>query len=333
MLNILKPADRPECPGGRTVNVAAQFTLGLKKLNMKALVLGKDLGLGQNQKKFVASLVRIRNYPPHWWSESETHPNPQDVTALVYHTANVVLTGASNEFMARTAAWLLVHMLRGADLPVRMINFQIENIVAQFRLGFQVNLVDFARDYGAMVDYDPSVFPAAIYRGELESDREQKFTVLVNYTGSLVITGSRDRADSLRHYVNLYDMLLKYKVDAYLGSQTQDSTFPHQDSERVRRALQFLTSTFKDAEELHAVDKIMGLGLDLGEIPKKVSGLDSSFIIRLPIQQTSVPEQQVVQPQIEMESRKRNSIVVYSGSNAQFSPNPNLKRRRIATPS
>lgn len=154
------------------MNVTAQFNLGLDYLNIKYLVYLKNLGLGQNLKKFVAGLVRIRVYPPHWWSEG--HPVPQDVAVLLFHTGKVMLPGASNEYMARTAAWHLVYMLRAQGIPARMTNFRIETIVASFKLGFQLDVFKFASKLGILVRRDTR-FSADIYDGK---DGDISYTVL-----------------------------------------------------------------------------------------------------------------------------------------------------------
>lgn len=281
-LNDLRPNDRPECPGGRTVNVAAQMTLGLEKLNMRGLVMGKDLGLGQNQKRFVASMVRIRISPPHWGDEEK--PPPQDVTALVYHTSNVVLTGASNEYMARNAAWMLTLMLRREGIPARMHNFQIENIVTKFKLGFQVDLHAFSRDMGLLVAYDPDTFPAAIYRSDGGAGRNHKLTVLVNYTGSLVITGSKDRNDSVRHYVEVRDILVRYRIDAREAMQRAEIKHTKPDPVRLQQAIDIVTTTM-GPDGADALTKIMKLG---GGVRSAMSAeserdLSSSYIYRLPL--------------------------------------------------
>lgn len=209
MLNILNVPKRPDIPTGLSVNVTAQFRLNLDKINITRLAVMADLGLGYNPKRFVASPGRIRVYLPTTRDGFKNEPEHQDVTALLYHTSRVVLTGASNEFVARNSAHLMTFMLhQRLQFPVTMNSFRVENVVSNFFLGYELNLNKFASDEGDLVHYEPDVFPAAIYRAWVGR------TVLINRTGKLIITGARDRDESIGYYHKLYDKLLHYREES-----------------------------------------------------------------------------------------------------------------------
>jgi TATA-box binding protein (TBP) (component of TFIID and TFIIIB) len=272
MYDDLIPADRPEYPGGRTVNIAAMFTLGDGDFNMRKIGLMADMGFGSNHKRFTASLCRVRVYPPHLGDRPR--PSPQDVTALVYHTGNVVLTGASNVLMANMAAWNLALHFNKNGIPAGMHNFQVENIVAKFHAGFYVDLVSFAEDKGVLVEYDPDNFPAAIYCGFSPSGA--KFTILVYNTGSLVITGSRTREEAIERYVMLCDLLQDYKLDVPMD---RDARREELDVASMGRALQIMTSSF--AVSTGQEDPDIQSMMDGAPAPAPGVNLDG-YIVRLP---------------------------------------------------
>lgn len=297
------PIDHPDYPGGRTVNVAAQFTLcstaktmkvvnskgkmvtppgGAKKfLNMQKIGLMKDMGFGSNPKRFTASLCRIRVYPPHFGNT--TSVSPQDVTALVYHTGNVVLTGASNVKMANLAAWNLTWYFADNGIPVQMRTFKVENIVAKFHTGFYVDLDAFAQDRGLLVEYEPEKFPAAIYKGLRDDGKEYK--ILVYKTGSLVITGLRTRDEAAQRYIALCDKLTEYKLEFPFAKEVYRS---NTDVESVGRALQIMTRSFADAMQVQPplpIDKIIDAPLNsIRQLYEPRSSIppEPSYIVRMP---------------------------------------------------
>lgn len=245
MLNTIRVKDRADIPSGLTVNVAAQYRLELQRLNSRRIAVLADLGIGYNPKRFVAGTGRVRVYPPGY-RHGDRRIVPQDVTALLYHTSKVVLTGASNEYMARNSAWAQAFMLhRRLGIPVRMSAFRIENIVCNFFLGYEVDLAKFKQDEGSLVKYEPENFPAAIY------SPNKRFTVLVNYTGKLIITGSRDRSASIEYYGIFYDKLLPYKTTSPDAPRKMKESSYHEMAEIYRE----LQQRFYSEEDLDAIDK------------------------------------------------------------------------------
>lgn len=269
MLNTIRVTDRPDIPSGLTVNVAAQYRLELQQLNSRRIAVLADLGLGYNPKRFVAGTGRVRVYPPGY-RHGDRRIAPQDVTALLYHTSKVVLTGASNEYMARDSAWAQTFMLhRRLGVPVKMSAFRIENIVCNFFLGYEVDLAKFKESEGSLVDYNPQCFPAAIY------SLNKRFTVLVNYTGKLIITGSRDRNASIKYYGALYEKLLPFKTDnADIPCCAQDNSI--HEMAKIYRQLQ---QSFYSEEDLTAIerhDPSFGIG-DLHRNLASAIGMDPAL--------------------------------------------------------
>lgn len=208
-LNILYSPGDPEGEGeklpGRTVNVSCLIAINLEWLNMQRIAALGGIGLQYNPGCFVAGMLRMRVRPPPY-SYGKEAPM-QVVTALIYHTSNIMLTGASNVYVARSAAWLFCRLLNERiNIPAIVYNFRVENIVCNFYLRFKVNLPAFAASEGTMrCSYDPDSFPAAIYYFG------HKFAALVNGTGRIIITGSRDQENTAQKYDILYDKLCKFR--------------------------------------------------------------------------------------------------------------------------
>lgn len=208
-LNILHSPNDPEGLGdklpGRTVNVSCQIASGLAWLNMHYIAALGQIGLQYNPGCFVAGMLRMRVEPP---PIKGVKAPIQVVTALIYHTSKIMLTGASNAYVARSAAWMFMRLLNTrVDIPAIVYNFRIENIVCNYYLKFKVDLTAFSISEGKMMcSYVPKRFPAAIYRfGE-------KFAALVNRTGRIIITGSRDREKTALNYDILYEKLCRFRL-------------------------------------------------------------------------------------------------------------------------
>lgn len=213
---------------GRTVNIAAQIAIDLKWLNMARIAALDGIGMQYNPASFVAAILRLVVHLP---GERGELPETQIVAALIYHTSKIVLTGASNEYGTRTAAWMFVSLLRQRlKIPAIVYNFTVENIVCNYYLQFKVDLVRFAKREGKLCKYFPDRFPAVVYKfGE-------KFAALVNKTGRVIVTGSRSRDISLSSYKMLREKLLAYSVQ-----EPTDSTVAHigmpEPSEQMRNLM------------------------------------------------------------------------------------------------
>jgi TATA-box binding protein (TBP) (component of TFIID and TFIIIB) len=216
-LNILHSTDDPDGLGdklpGRTVNVSCQIASGLAWLNMHYIAALGQIGLQYNPGCFVAGMLRMLVQPP---PINGVKSPMQVVTALIYHTSKIMLTGASNPYVARSAAWEFMRLMntRVGITPAIVYNFRIENIVCNFYLKFKVCLTAFAESEGkGLCSYNAKKFPAAIYRFGL------KYAALVNSTGRIIITGSRDRANIAQKYDMLYKKLEQFRIpDTIEGS-------------------------------------------------------------------------------------------------------------------
>lgn len=92
------------------------------------------------------------------------------MTALIFSTGNIVLTGAVCEELSREAAWALARAFHElVDIPATVVRFKMRNMVSSFKLGFEVELYDLKAAIGDRVVFEPMKFPAAIMRGPFDT--------------------------------------------------------------------------------------------------------------------------------------------------------------------
>jgi TATA-box binding protein (TBP) (component of TFIID and TFIIIB) len=207
LLSELKPP-APGCLPGRMVNVAAHASLFMPELNAPVgylnvgylAVLG-EIGMKYNKAQFgagqVCELVHI--------STASGAKIPQVVTVLVFESGKLIFTGGEHEYGTIKAAHMFAVMLGGVvKIPITIGSFSVNNIVFNYFLQFEVDLQRFSQSQGLICAYDPVKFPAIIYRFA------NKFAALINYTGRVIITGSRSREVTAHAYENLYHKLVPY---------------------------------------------------------------------------------------------------------------------------
>ncbi len=231
---------------GTIVNIAAYFHVGLVGIDIEAIAGMAGLA-SYNKKLFGAGTLRIfLNLPNNFYSgnyerdmemllkhnkidsmeefnhlmkqvelerecKGEAPPlkmkyPSQNLTGLLFDSGRIVLIGASNEYLARYGASLIVYMLQKyRNIPARFSNFRIVNIVTTFSLGFDVDLEKFAAGEGTLVNYIPDLFPAVMMPSP------NNMTLLVNYTGNCILTGSRDRRVLKEFFKKQYYIIIKYR--------------------------------------------------------------------------------------------------------------------------
>ncbi len=190
------------------VNVAAHASLFLPeqrvpvgRLNVGYLATLGDIGMKYNKAQFGAGQVCIRREPRMADGESKS----QVVTVLVFESGKLIFTGGENEYVTAEAANIFAVMLGSVlDVPITVGSFSVNNIVFNYFLEFEVNLQAFSMSEGLVSYYDPTNFPAIIYRFA------DKFAALINYTGRVIITGSRSREVTAHAYDRLYRKLVPY---------------------------------------------------------------------------------------------------------------------------
>jgi len=235
---------------GSIVNIAAYFHVGLVGIDIEAIAALNGLA-SYNKKLFGAGTLRIYlNFPPNFYTgnyekdmqllmeynrissmkelnellEKKENGEPveiprikypaQNLTGLLFDSGRIVLIGASNEHVARYGASLLVYMLqKERKIPARFSDFRIVNMVVTFSLGFDVDLDRLDYGEGSTVTFKPQVFPAVMMPSPDDGtfQEREKVTLLVNYTGNCILTGSRDRHSVKEFFKQKYRIIIKYR--------------------------------------------------------------------------------------------------------------------------
>lgn len=110
----------------------------------------------------------------------------QFLANLLFDSGRVVSIGASNEYVARHGASLLVAALQKYEgmHGASMSDYRTVNIVITFHLGFRVDLMELADTEKGFISFQREAFPAVIIHSET------KITLLVNETGKCILTGA-----------------------------------------------------------------------------------------------------------------------------------------------
>lgn len=170
-MNVIQVPGIPDCT---TVNVVGTCNLGVG-LNLLMLAQERrwELPVKFNPDKFAAITFNFES------------SGITQMTALIFSTGNVVLTGAVSEEQSRDAAWDLALYFNWLGIPARVCHFKIRNMVSSLRLGFEVDLYALQEGLGDRVCYEPWKFPAAVVR----STFDEKEVTLVYISGGVVLTG------------------------------------------------------------------------------------------------------------------------------------------------
>nr|XP_040032718.1 TATA-box-binding protein-like [Gasterosteus aculeatus aculeatus] len=118
-------------------------------------------------KVFQALTMRIRKPP---------------TTAQFYKSGSMVCLGAKSEEQSRVAAWRFFRIMQKLGLPVRFLDFKIQNIVASCET-FPVRLEQLAR-------YQPCSYQPELFKG-LHLRVVPSATVTMFSSGKMVVSGAK----------------------------------------------------------------------------------------------------------------------------------------------
>ena len=112
---------------------------------------------------------------------------------LLFSSGKVVCTGAKSREQVKAAISKVIKHIEKAGIRIDgEPKIEVQNIVATFDLGQQVNLNAVAISLGLeKVEYEPEQFPGLVYRLE-----EPKVVVLLFGSGKLIITGGKQPDDA-----------------------------------------------------------------------------------------------------------------------------------------
>ena len=129
------------------------------------------------------------------------------VSALIFASGKMVITGAKSEQMIHQAVKIVISLLNEAGHDVKgRAQITVQNVVASGTIGRKINLELAA----LLLDnsmYEPEQFPGLIYRME-----DPKLVLLLFQSGNLVCTGARKQEHVIESIRKVYQTL--QEIDA-----------------------------------------------------------------------------------------------------------------------
>jgi transcription initiation factor TFIID TATA-box-binding protein len=162
-------------PKYKIQNVVASTSLGIE-LDLHAIAASLE-GAEYDPEQFPGLIYRLKD--------------PKAAT-LLFHSGKVVCTGAKSLEQIQVAMSRLTRQIKKAGIHIENEPLiEVQNIVATFDLGQQINLNAVAISLGLdKVEYEPEQFPGLVYRMGVP-----KIVLLLFGSGKVVCTGARTPQD------------------------------------------------------------------------------------------------------------------------------------------
>jgi transcription initiation factor TFIID TATA-box-binding protein len=153
----------------------ASASLGTK-LDLPAIAISLE-GADYNPEQFPGLIYRMKD--------------PKAAT-LLFSSGKVVCTGAKSREQVKAAISKVIKQIEKAGIHIDADpKIEVQNIVATFDLGQQVNLNAVAISLGLeKVEYEPEQFPGLVFRMDMP-----KVVLLLFGSGKVVCTGARKPQD------------------------------------------------------------------------------------------------------------------------------------------
>jgi transcription initiation factor TFIID TATA-box-binding protein len=173
-------------------NIVSTFSLGIKKkINLKEIAL-RAHNVEYKPKRFSALIMRVRE------------PN---TTALIFSTGKVVLAGSKSVSSAHLAARKFVKIFKKLGyLESYVSEFKIQNVVGSYSHTRGISLDKMNIFLPNLTVYEPELFPGLIYRFP-----STKITMLIFYSGKVVITGTNKIDEIFDYFDKIYPVLKMYE--------------------------------------------------------------------------------------------------------------------------
>ncbi len=170
------------------------------------------------------------------WYQPDMFPAPifklanPKCTVFLFETGVLLTTGSCNMKDTRQGTLFVIKELTkltdefGARPYANLTHtpIKVRNMVGSTFVNFQINIESFALANSTFVHYDRKRFPGASVSMSAEPSghfRNTNVKVLVFDSGSMNITGARNRYELLRAHDLLYDRLLAHRID--VGAPTE----------------------------------------------------------------------------------------------------------------
>ena len=165
-----------------------------EKVQIENIVASTSLADNLDLTKIALSLEGAE-YEPDQFPGLIYRLSEPKTAVLIFRSGKVNCTGAKNIESVKKTIDILVDRLRKAGIKVYdEPKIVVQNIVAVYDLGSELNLTDIAMSLGVEnVEYEPEQFPGLVYRVE-----EPKVVLLLFGSGKVVCTGAKEKDEIVK---------------------------------------------------------------------------------------------------------------------------------------
>lgn len=128
-------------------------------------------------------------------------------TALIFPSGKIVCTGTKSKEESRLAADEIIERIQqGGHSGARIIDFQIQNMVASADVKFHIKLGQLYDTFNNICSYEPELFPGLVFRMI-----SPKVSLIVFSSGKVNITGAKTSEEIEEAFKKFYPTLLNFK--------------------------------------------------------------------------------------------------------------------------
>ncbi len=163
----------------------------MEKVQIENIVASTSLADKLDLSKIALALEDAEYEPEQFPGLIYRLPEPK-TAVLIFRSGKVNCTGAKDIEKVEKTIKILVEKLKAAGIEVYdNPKIVVQNIVAVYDLGVELNLTDIAMSLGLEnVEYEPEQFPGLVYRIE-----EPKVVLLLFGSGKVVCTGAKKKEE------------------------------------------------------------------------------------------------------------------------------------------
>jgi transcription initiation factor TFIID TATA-box-binding protein len=127
-------------------------------------------------------------------------------TCLLFSTGKMIVTGSKTEEDCKYAARTFAKIVRKCGIDATFKQFRIQNVVGVANVNFPIRLEALQMFHRQFCEYEPELFPGAIYRLI-----RPKVVLLIFVSGRVVITGAKRKEDTKKAFDTIYPVLTEFK--------------------------------------------------------------------------------------------------------------------------
>lgn len=157
-----------------------------------------------------------------------------NTTLSVFQSGRLVIVGAKSIDIALYAAHNFARALRKVLLiPAQVHNFEVDNLVCDFKLGFQLNLDLFLNDHELTAQWEYEFFRGLSYKPYGSGKSVVSFVLFTSGCG--IITGAKSEEMLLKAYTTHYPDFVAYTLGGEYRTQAPSTTRVREWSDKLTK--------------------------------------------------------------------------------------------------